>query len=70
MARSSGDISTINRAEAAIANLYIYICIHMAAPISPLNRFLPSTAPLWYPRATQSGRLRLSSVGEVGLCGC
>src|SRR3984893_282789 len=49
MARSSGDISTINRAEAAIANLYIYICIHIAAPISPLNRFLSSIALLGYP---------------------
>ena len=36
-ARSSGDIRTINRADAAMSALYIYICIDMSSPISLLN---------------------------------
>jgi hypothetical protein len=37
-ARSSGDIRTINRADAAIPSLYIYICINIMCPILARKR--------------------------------
>ena len=37
-ARSSGDISTINRADAAMADLYIYICIHNGSFNIPMHK--------------------------------